>query len=75
MCNEENSGRDTPPETKSRPTEADRSPFSAKATELILGTNKEAKETKEPKERSKKTRPLTEGNKGVPAHPDTDSIY
>jgi len=49
--NEENSGRDTQPETKSRPTEANRSPFSAKATELILGTNKE---TKEPKERSKK---------------------
>ncbi len=72
--NEENSGRDTQPETKSRPTEANRSPFSAKATALILGTNKEAKETKEPKEGSKKNRPLTEGNRGVPAHPDTDSI-
>ena len=54
-------------ETKRKPAEASNSPFSAQVTELILGSEKEAKKGK-----PKKKPPFPDSNRDVSGNCDTD---
>lgn len=68
---EENVDQDTKSEAKRKPAEASNSPFSAKVTELILGSEKEINEKKE---KPKKKPPLPDSNGDVPDNSNTHSI-
>ena len=63
----ENVESETKADTKKKPAEVSNSPFSAQVTELILGSEKEAK-----KEKPKKKPPLSDSNRDVSGNCDTD---
>jgi hypothetical protein len=68
---EEDGEQDKKSHAKKKPAEAHNSPFSAKATELILGSEKEINEKEQ---KPKKKPPLPESNRDVSDNSDTHSI-